>query len=60
MFLLKERISKVDLNLYVTDYLFEEEVSVNEDFDLIIGNPPWFTLRDVDSPDYQKKIKDLS
>jgi len=60
LFLFKEIISKVDLNLYVTDYLFEEKVSVNEDFDLIIGNPPWFTLRDVDSPDYQKKIKDLS
>jgi SAM-dependent methyltransferase len=60
LFLLKEKISKVDLNLYVTDYLSEEEVSVNEDFDLIIGNPPWFTLRDVDSPDYQKKIKNLS
>jgi len=60
LFLLKEKISKVDLNLYVTDYLFEEEVSVNEDFNLIIGNPPWFTLRDVDSPDYQKKIKNLS
>ncbi len=60
LFLLKEKASKVDLNLYVTDYLFEEEVSVNEGFDLIIGNPPWFTLRDVDSPNYQKKIKDLS
>ena len=60
LFLLKEKISKVDLNLYVTDYLFKKEVSVNEDFDLIIGNPPWFTLRDVDSPDYQKKIKNLS
>jgi len=60
LFLLKENISKIDLNLYVTDYLFEEEVSVNESFDLVIGNPPWFTLRDVDSTDNQKKIKDLS
>ena len=60
LFLFKEKISKVDLNLYVTDYLSDEEVSVKEEFDLIIGNPPWFTLRDVDSPDYQKKIKDLS
>jgi len=60
LFLFKEKISKVDMNLYVTDYLFEEEVSVNEDFDLIIGNPPWYTLRDVDSPDYQKKIKNLA
>ena len=60
LFLLKENISKVDLNLYVTDYLFEEEVNVNEDFDLVIGNPPWFTLRDVDSLDYQRKIKNLS
>jgi SAM-dependent methyltransferase len=60
LFLIKEKISKVDLNLYVTDYLFKEEVSVNDDFDLIIGNPPWFTLRDIDSPDYQKKIKNLS
>ena len=60
LFLLKEKISNVDLNLYVTDYLFKEEVSVNGDFDLIIGNPPWFTLRDIDSPDYQKKIKELS
>ena len=60
LFLFKENISNVDLNLYVIDYLFKEEVSVNNDFDLIIGNPPWFTLRDIESPDYQKKIKNLS
>lgn len=60
LYLLKEKFDKIDLNFKVTDFLFEEEASFKQDFDLIIGNPPWFTLRDIDSSDYQEKIKLLS
>ncbi len=30
------------------------------EFDIVIGNPPWGSLRDVKNPDYQKFIKGLA
>ncbi|MHA2287484.1 MAG: Eco57I restriction-modification methylase domain-containing protein, partial [Promethearchaeota archaeon] len=60
LFLLKEKFVKIDQNLKVTDFLFQNERDINKDFDLVIGNPPWYTLRDIDSPEYQEKIKNLS
>ena len=60
LYLLKENFGKIDYNFKVNDFLFEEEASFKQDFDLIIGNPPWFTLRDIDSSNYQEKIKSLS
>ncbi len=60
LYLLKEKFFKIHPNFKVTDYLYEEEENPKQDFDLIIGNPPWFTLRDIDSSEYQEKIKQLS
>ncbi|MFX1593859.1 MAG: class I SAM-dependent DNA methyltransferase [Promethearchaeota archaeon] len=60
MYLIKDKISEVNLNLYVFDSLFQIRRSFNENFDLIIGNPPWYTYRDIESIDYQDKIKILA
>ena len=46
--------------MYVFDSLFQEKNSFNENFDLIIGNPPWYTYRDIGSVDYQDKVKNLA
>jgi hypothetical protein len=60
LFLLKEKFTKFCDNFKITDFLFQNKEESNEDYDLIIGNPPWFTLRDINSPDYQEKVKSLS
>jgi hypothetical protein len=33
-------------------------LSKGQPFDLVIGNPPWLSLRYIKSPDYQKFVKD--
>ncbi|MFW9897526.1 MAG: N-6 DNA methylase, partial [Candidatus Thorarchaeota archaeon] len=60
LYLLKESFININQNLRVSDFLFQSEKNANNDFDLIIGNPPWYTLRDVDSLEYQEKMKLLS
>lgn len=59
-YLLKENIVDINLNLYVFDFLFQKENSLNKKFDLIIGNPPWYTYRDIETVEYQNKVKKLS
>ncbi|MFX0048692.1 MAG: class I SAM-dependent DNA methyltransferase, partial [Candidatus Hermodarchaeota archaeon] len=59
LYLLREKFVKISLNFKITDFLFQEEETKKE-FDLIIGNPPWFTLRDIDFLKYQEEIKNLS
>jgi hypothetical protein len=56
----------VKVNLFVLDTLFPKE-NMNKNglylenylntFDLVIGNPPWYTLRDITSLHYQNKVK---
>jgi hypothetical protein len=60
IFLLKEQIPKIQVNLFVFNFLFQDREKFHEKFDLIIGNPPWYTYRDVDSLDYQEKLKNLA
>jgi len=60
LYLLREKFSNINLNFKITDFLFPGEENIEENYDLIIGNPPWFTLRDIDSLEYQEKIKNLS
>ncbi|MFX0188055.1 MAG: class I SAM-dependent DNA methyltransferase [Candidatus Hodarchaeota archaeon] len=45
------------INLYVVDSLFQNEKKI---FDLVIGNPPWYTFRDIESSSLQEKIKKLA
>ena len=53
---------KIDLkdNLKVVDSLFLEMNDLSHKFELVIGNPPWYTLRDIYSPHYQEKVKLLA
>ena len=60
LLLLKDNITEIYLNLHVLDTLFINETNLNERFDLVIGNPPWYTFRDIESPEYQEKIKKLA
>ncbi|TFG01607.1 MAG: hypothetical protein EU540_03290 [Promethearchaeota archaeon] len=46
------------INLFVADSLFR--IIEKNRFDLIIGNPPWYTFRDIESYQYQEKIKRLA
>ena len=61
--------SKVQMNLFVVDSLFPQQYNHKENillekffnsFDLIIGNPPWYTFRDIESIGYQNQIKNLA
>ncbi|MFX1278921.1 MAG: N-6 DNA methylase [Promethearchaeota archaeon] len=60
LFLTKDLNSKIKLNLYVNDFLFNKKKELKDKFDLVIGNPPWYTYRDVESKDYQESLKFLA
>jgi len=60
LYLLKENFRHLNSNFVTTDFLFQDNAEMKEKFDLVIGNPPWFTLRDIESLNYQKKIKKLA
>jgi len=60
LYLLKENFRHLNANFVTTDFLFHTKAEIKEKFDLVIGNPPWFTLRDIESRDYQEKIKNLA
>ncbi|MFX1258408.1 MAG: Eco57I restriction-modification methylase domain-containing protein [Promethearchaeota archaeon] len=58
-----------NINVYLIDSLFPEQhehmKNINlkklyNSFDLIIGNPPWLTYKDLNNKDYQTKIRDLA
>lgn len=57
------------INIYLMDSLFPEEFEeklaidlkkLYNSFDLVIGNPPWLTYKDLYKKSYQKKIRDLT
>jgi hypothetical protein len=60
LFLLKDCIPDFNLNLYVFDTLFQVGEKFKKKFDLVIGNPPWYTYRNIESPHYQEQIKNLA
>ncbi|MFX1302222.1 MAG: class I SAM-dependent DNA methyltransferase [Promethearchaeota archaeon] len=60
LYLLKDQISAIKLNLYMFDSLFQKDKNFNRRFDLIIGNPPWYTFHDIESVYYQEKMKKLA
>lgn len=60
LYLIKNVFPEIKLNLFVFDSLFQTQQDFNEKFNLVIGNPPWYTYRDIESVEYQKKIKKLA
>ena len=57
------------INIFLIDSLFpeihEKETNMNikslyNSFDIVIGNPPWLTYKDIHMKDYQNKIRELS
>ncbi|MFX1411446.1 MAG: N-6 DNA methylase [Promethearchaeota archaeon] len=59
LFLLKE-ITNIKPKIYLVDSLFQTGDILSERFDLVIGNPPWYTYREIESRLYQKQIKNLA
>jgi len=62
-------LNKIKLNFYVIDSLFPESFQkilgfkldkIYHSFDLIIGNPPWLTYKDIHDKEYQEKIRKLA
>jgi len=50
----------IGYHLQIIDSLFLENGLNDGKYDLVIGNPPWYTLREIKSVNYQEKIKGLS
>ncbi|MFX1410780.1 MAG: N-6 DNA methylase, partial [Promethearchaeota archaeon] len=57
------------VNIYLVDSLFPEQFEkkieidlkkLYQSFDLVIGNPPWITYKDIHKRNYQIKIRELS
>ena len=57
------------INIFLIDSLFPEQTKLKteteisklyQSFDLIIGNPPWLTYKDINDKSYQIKIRNLS
>ncbi len=60
LYLIKDIMVDIKLNLYSFDSLFQTDNNFSKKFDLVIGNPPWYTYRDIDSLEYQERIKKLA
>lgn len=69
LILIKDLSSRIKINLYVIDSLFlKQDLNKTQallekyfnTFDLVIGNPPWYTFRDIDSAEIQIQIKRLA
>ncbi len=57
----------IQFNIYLIDSLFPVQNENNIDlrnlyssYDLIIGNPPWLTYKDINNKNYQIKIRNLA
>jgi len=58
--LLREKVSRIKFNLLIRDALFTSESNSQKRFDLVIGNPPWYTLRAIESIEFQHQVKQLA
>lgn len=57
------------INIFIIDSLIPEKYEAQKinklttlyhSFDLVIGNPPWLTYKDLNNKDYQNTLKDLA
>jgi len=64
-----ENLNDTNLNIFLMDSLFPELMTlslkfdikqINHSFDLIIGNPPWLTYKDLHEKSYQYKVRELA
>jgi SAM-dependent methyltransferase len=60
LYLLKDLIHEGSVNLFELDSLFQTSNQFLNFFDLVIGNPPWYTYRDIELSESQEKIKALA
>ncbi|MBD3215707.1 MAG: N-6 DNA methylase [Candidatus Lokiarchaeota archaeon] len=65
----KEPFNLPRINVYLLDSLFPKSTNNNDDidvskyfhsFDVVIGNPPWLTYKDLHSRSYQNQIRGLA
>ncbi len=73
-FMIHDTIDSFDIHylnnsIILIDSLFPENLinnnsfnlkKINNTFDLVIGNPPWLTYKDLNDKNYQNKIRNLS
>jgi len=60
IFILAEgKIPNYKINIEVKNSLFPDNERIHNNFDLIIGNPPWLTYSSLDSLEYQNFLKNL-
>ena len=55
-----KKINKLNSHFLIIDSLFYNNDLNAYKFNLVIGNPPWYTFRDIDSIIYQNKVKKLA
>lgn len=60
LLIVKDMSNRLKFNLFSFDSLFQNINTPKIKFDLVIGNPPWYTYSDIESSFYQEKIKDLA
>lgn len=58
--LLGDKIKHVSFNLDCLDILTIDFNHTDMSFDLIIGNPPWYTYRDREDQEYQMLLKNIA
>jgi type I restriction-modification system DNA methylase subunit len=60
--LLRHRNGSIVIPIYVTDALRQSPITdlLSHKFDVVIGNPPWLTMHDVNSKEYQDFLKKLA
>ncbi len=60
LIVLPENLSGRTINLYCANSLKPSSLKIKHKFDIVLGNPPWLTLRDIYSPSIQFKLKSLA
>ncbi|MFX1571379.1 MAG: class I SAM-dependent DNA methyltransferase [Promethearchaeota archaeon] len=60
LYVLEDIMHDIKVNLLKLDSIFPIHNKFVNYFDLIIGNPPWYTYSDIQSIEYQEKVKHLA
>ncbi|MHA1764544.1 MAG: N-6 DNA methylase [Promethearchaeota archaeon] len=60
LYLLRELPLEIPLNIFKIDVLREFPTHLKHQFNLVIGNPPWLTYRDIEDPHQQEYLKHLA